>query len=143
MNKLIKIFTAAIVILVANHSWAADMINNKQKLICSTTKAYDCTAANCLDVLPESLGAPRFFNIDFKKKKMIPSSLEKNQRQTKIERIEKIDGKLVLQGAEDGFEAVQDGLGWSLAIMLSNGNMSFSASGDNQAYVIFGACIPK
>ncbi|MCK4837729.1 MAG: hypothetical protein KAS94_02945 [Desulfobulbaceae bacterium] len=143
MDKLRKILITGVVMLLANYSWATNKINDRQNLICSTTKAYDCTSANCLDMLAENLGAPRFFNINFKKKKMIPGSLEKNQRPTQIERIEKIDGKIILQGAEDGFEAVQDGLGWSLVIMQSNGNMIFSASGDNQAFIVFGACVPR
>ena len=52
------------------------------------------------------------------------------------------DGKLILQGAEDGVEGVRDGLGWTLAISEEIGRMVLTASGDNVGFVIFGACTP-
>jgi len=43
---------------------------------------------------------------------------EKNGKKPKsdIERITRIDGKLILKGAEDGIEGERNGLGWTLAI---------------------------
>jgi hypothetical protein len=53
-----------------------------------------------------------------------------------------LDGKLILQGAEDGIENVRDGLGWTAAISEETGKFILTASGEEVAFVVFGACIP-
>jgi hypothetical protein len=57
--------------------------------------------------------------------------------------MERIDGKLILQGAEDGIEDVRDGIGWTAAISESTGKFIFTASGEEVAFVVFGACIAQ
>lgn len=61
---------------------------------------------------------------------------------TAIERMERVDGKLILQGAEDGVENVRDGLGWTVAISEEAGKAILTASGEQVAFVVFGACLP-
>ena len=53
-----------------------------------------------------------------------------------------IDGKLILQGAEDGLIEVQDGAAWSIAISEETGKMILTESADRMGFVIFGACTP-
>ena len=60
-----------------------------------------------------------------------------------VERVEHLDGKLVLQGADDGVEDVRDGLAWSMSISEDTGKMVLSAAGDGFAMVVFGACAQK
>jgi len=67
----------------------------------------------------------------------------KNQNPSRIENLEHIDGKLILQGAEDGYKEVRDGAGWSMAISEETGKMVLTESGDQVGFVIFGACISK
>lgn len=59
-----------------------------------------------------------------------------------IERMEVVDGKLMLQGAEDGLEGIRDGLGWTIAISLETGKAVLTGSGDGVGFVVFGACLP-
>jgi len=59
-----------------------------------------------------------------------------------IEPSEVVDGRLILQGAEDGLEGVRDGIGWSLSIDETSGDMVLTGSGADVAFVIFGACTP-
>jgi hypothetical protein len=61
---------------------------------------------------------------------------------TNIERHEVVDGKLILQGAEDGYENMRDGLGWTMAITEKTGQVVLTASGDQVAFVVFGAAVP-
>jgi len=61
---------------------------------------------------------------------------------TVIERQEVVDGKLILQGAEDGYEKMRDGLGWTMAISEATGQVVLTASGDQVAFVVFGAALP-
>ncbi len=56
--------------------------------------------------------------------------------------MERVDGKLILQRAEDGYESVRDGLGWTIAISEGTGRVVMTASGDQVAFVVFGACLP-
>lgn len=53
---------------------------------------------------------------------------------------EEVDGKLMLQGAEDGRRGERDGVGWSMAVSKDRGDMVLTASGDGVAFVVFGAC---
>jgi hypothetical protein len=56
--------------------------------------------------------------------------------------MENVDGKLILQGAEDGYEKSRDGFGWTLAISEENGRAVYTAAGEEEALVIFGATVP-
>jgi hypothetical protein len=54
--------------------------------------------------------------------------------------LEHIDGKLIIEGAQDGIENVRDGLGWTMAINEESGEMVLTAAGDRVGFVVFGAC---
>jgi hypothetical protein len=48
--------------------------------------------------------------------------------------MERMDGKLILQG-------VQNGKAWSMVITEATGKMTLTASDDQAGFVIFGACM--
>jgi hypothetical protein len=98
---------------------------------------------NCERVTHDSINAPRFLKINFKEKRVSKPDVGEKRPDTMIERMEHVDGKLILQGAEDGIEGVRDGLGWTMAISEDSGNMVLTASGDHVGFVIFGACTPQ
>jgi hypothetical protein len=47
-----------------------------------------------------------------------------------------------LQGAEDGYDKMRDGLGWTMAISEATGQVVLTASGEQVAFVVFGAAMP-
>jgi len=123
-------------------SLAGDFDGTKP-LIFSLISVDECTpAGGCQQVKPEDVRWPQFMKIDFEKKQIsaapeipeIPPSL--------IERMEVVDGKLMLQGAEDGLEGIRDGLGWTIAISLDSGKAVMTGSGDGVGFVVFGARLP-
>jgi hypothetical protein len=123
-------------------AWAADF-DGSRALICASTQVTECDAgAACRQVSVESIDAPQFFRIDFKAKTIRLARALGDARSTQIDRMETVDGKLVLQGVEDGQKEIKDGLGWSLAISQDRGGMVLTGSGDETAFVIFGACTP-
>jgi len=61
----------------------------------------------------------------------------------RIENLERIDGKLILQGVEDGYKEVRDGAGWRMAISEETGKMVLTESGNQVGFVVFGACVPR
>ena len=112
-------------------------------LICSISEVVECGPdGKCQQPTAEEIGIPEFIKIDFKGKTISAAHTTVDKRSTPIENLEKIDGKVIIQGAEDGLEGVRDGVGWSLAIMEEFGKMVLTASGDEVGFVIFGACTP-
>ncbi len=89
--------------------------------------------------MAEEVGIPQFLKINFKEKKISATQSSGSKRSTTIKNSEHVDGKLILQGAEDGLEDVRDGLGWSIAISEESGKMVLTASGDEVGFVVFGA----
>jgi hypothetical protein len=94
------------------------------------------------DLTPDTVGLPGKFIIDFKEKTLrgTPDSLVR--RVVRIKRIEHIEDKLILLGADEGMAGTSSGLGWSLSIEKMSGKAVLSAAGSGIAYVAFGTCKP-
>jgi hypothetical protein len=119
----------------------ATPFDGSKPLICATQYVSQCDAgADCVNVTPESVSLPDLFIIDAANKIITGTPESGSERKTPIERSESLDGKLMLQGADDGIEDFRDGLGWTMAIDETTGKLVFSASGDGFAMVVFGAC---
>jgi len=97
---------------------------------------------SCREVPLASVELPQFLKIDFSKKTIRSADDDDKIPATVIERQEVVDGKLILQGAEDGYEKMRDGLGWTMAISEATGQVVLTASGDQVAFVVFGAALP-
>ncbi len=142
MRKIVQLVTACLFASVP-FSLFAGTFDGSKPVICSSTDVYECVyGGDCIRRTAAGVDAPDFFRINFKKKIITTTKHGNNQRTTKIERSETVDGKLILQGVEDGREDIRDGLGWSLSIAEPSGRMVLTASGENEAFVIFGACTP-
>ena len=123
--------------------WAGDF-DGSRPLLLAVSSAMECTPDDgCRPVTPESMDLPRFLKIDFTKKAIGPAAGDNTKPASAIERMELVDGKLILQGAEDGYQSVRDGLGWTIAIAEDSGRVVLTASGDQVAFVVFGACLPQ
>lgn len=86
---------------------------------------------------------PQFLIVDCKKMTISPLPPIAGRRDTIIKRMERINGKLFLQGADGGIENVRDGVGWTAEISEDTGRAVVTASGDDVGFVIFGACLPR
>ena len=121
----------------------ADGFDGSQPLLCAVNDIQECVAdAACQEVSADAVGAPGFLVVDVAAKQ-ITTAGGNEPRVSPVERVERVDGKLMLQGAEDGVEGMRDGLAWSLAISEETGRMVLTGSGDAVGFVIFGACIPR
>lgn len=89
---------------------------------------------------PESVGLPQIFIIDFKQNVIRPTRQSVIRKRSKIKRIERVEDKIMLQGAEDGMEGVQDGVGWTMALVQDSGRFVITASGGDLGYIVFGRC---
>jgi hypothetical protein len=141
MNRLLWICLAGMVLGGLPSVGIAGDFDGRRPMICATIRAIECTpGSGCSEVALESAGLPRFAVIDAQKKVLHPTRESGIARTSSIDRMTTIDGKLILQGAEEGVEGVRDGLGWTIAIAQDSGELVLTASGDDVAFVVFGAC---
>ena len=142
MNKMTIIMgLLAGCILLTAPSMAGDYDGSKP-LICAAVNVVECfPGGKCQNVSAEDVNLPDFLRFDFKENKIRAHMMNRGDLTTDIEHMEKIDGKLMLQGAEDGHEDTKDGLAWSMAIDEENGKLVFTASGTEVAFVVFGSCV--
>lgn len=116
--------------------------DGSQNLICSSKDVLECTyGEGCSDVPAREINSAEFWRIDFDKKEIRGVILGRpSSRVSKIKRQDVVDGKLILQGVEDGHEEDRDGLGWTVAITQHSARMTITASADEAAFIIFGSC---
>ena len=138
MTILILVIVCAAAIPVS----AGDFDGSKP-LLCSVISITECTPdEGCRGTTIETVGLPQFLRVDFQKKTITAARPGDETPPSAIERMERVDGKLILQGAEDGLEGVRDGVGWTSALSEDTGKFVLTASGEEVAFVVFGACIP-
>ena len=114
-----------------------------KQITCAAIKVFECAPENgCQEVMANDIDLPQVFRINFEEK-LITGILDGKQRTTKIEYSEHIEGKVMLMGAEGGYEKEKEGVAWNAVIDKASGNLVVSASGDKAAFVVFGACIPR
>ena len=103
--------------------------------LCAPIQEIECEqTGECKTNATESLNLPPFIKIDLVAKKA--SGVNAGQEEVAaIQRIERVDGRLILQGA-------QNGRGWSTVIVEETGRMTLSVSGDDTAWLAFGVCTP-
>ena len=134
-------FTLAIGLAAIGVSAEAAALEARAPFICSSNEIFECgRVAGCERVAPDDIGAPAFLLVDIEKNEIRPLPQREGGPASTIERMERVDNKLILQGAEDGREGVRDGLGWTLSVAEDTGHMVLTASGENAGFVIFGNC---
>ena len=116
-----KIFKICSLIIISTWIMSASAVagnfDGSKGLICSVMDVAECQpGGKCQEVSVEEVGIPYFFKINFEDKKINATQADGSKRVTDIERFEKVDNKVIIQGAEDGIEGVRDGVGWSMAI---------------------------
>ena len=142
MGKLLGIILVTCICMTPFYAAAGDFDGSKP-LICVVKDSMECTQERGCDRVDEKdLNMTSTMKVDFDEKKIRLIHSGSGERVSEIENKKHIDGKLIVQGAEDGYKEYQDGNGWSMSIMESNGDMVVTASGDNVAFVLFGECVP-
>ena len=143
--KLIKcIFFIVLLGMFVPFSVMAGDFDGSVPLLFASQKVYECSLMNgCNEVEAADIKLPSFLIIDFKEKKITATPESERKDVTKIERIEKQDGVLFIQGAEDGYEGVEDGVGWTLTIEEDSGKGVLTGATTGAAFVAFGVCTPR
>jgi hypothetical protein len=115
--------------------WAAAPYDGSVPLLCAALTIQECgnNSGACHPRRAEEVNLPPFVKIDVAQKTIASTGAE--SRQAAVQRLEKTDGRLMLQGG-------QGGRGWSIVIATETGQMSASVVDDEVGFVIFGACTP-
>ena len=143
MDIRIPLFISLALVFGASTAQAG-YFDGKDALLCSVYQLYECDPPNgCVVVTPGEIQGVSHLDIDFGKKVITRAGVESKQK-SDIQTVKTgIDGKLILQGIEDGDPGKRDGAGWSISIMDPEGTMVMTTSADGFAVVGLGACVPK
>ena len=137
-----RIIVSALVFLSVSSVYAADFDGSKP-LLCSTVTVNECVPGGSCDAVSSiDVGAPDFFRIDVRKKTVTGTADGAERPSNKIESSAVLGNSLFLQGKASGLEHLpEDSLAWSASVNQVTGDFVLAASGDEVAFVIFGACV--
>jgi hypothetical protein len=140
MEKQFLTLLACLVGVLSHAAWAGDF-DGSRTLTGTIDRLIEINPLRVIEnVDPETVGLPQKFSIDFKNRIVRPAPDSLIRRVARIKRIDHIEDKLILQGADEGVAGTTGGVGWSLAIEKATGKAVLSAAGTDIAYVAFGAC---
>lgn len=118
---------------------AAGEFDGSEPLMCSFGQVLECDAGSaCRVVSHESVDAPDFVKLDFRKKQIISTTAGNDSAADDIS-VTDLGSYLIIQGAQGGGQG--DALGYSLSIDQATGQMVAAGAGENAGFVIFGACM--
>ena len=110
-------------------------------LMCSLGHVVECDAGSeCRAVTHESVDAPDFVKLDFRKKQFVSITAGEDSPPDDIDNVIDLTNHLVVQGVQGTAEG--NTLGWSMSISHATGRMVLTGSGENAGFVVFGACSP-
>lgn len=144
MKISFKASIAVLLFLSFPKAASAGDFDGSKPLICSVVKVVECSPeGDCREVSPESVAVPRFLSVDFEKKSVMPAGKGDSGRSSSIKRMERMEGgRLILQGADEGIQDVRDSVGWTASVSEESGKFVVTASGDEVAFIVYGACTP-
>ncbi len=118
-----RISLSTVLLLLAGSASAIDTSN---PILCASLDVNECVdGPGCTEVLAEEVDAPTFFRIDMKKMEI---RVTEDAQPSKIELSESLEGRIVMQGIEDGNPDVDDGTGWTISIEEDTGRMVATAA---------------
>ncbi len=133
MSKL-KAIGLAICISMVPYQLASAKYDGSVPLLCAPIQAIECGVGDdCHRGTADSVNIPQFLKIDFEEK--IIMAADESEKKAIIKSLEHIDGKMIMQGT-------QNGRGWTMVISEESGKMSATISNDQVGFVLFDVCTP-
>jgi len=103
-------------------------------LLCAPDEEIQCEShGECIRGTIQGVRLPRFIRVDVAQQQ-VSGVVEGEKLATAIKTWQQLDGRLILQGAENG-------RGWSMTIDEKSNEMTLTVSGDQVGFVVFGACM--
>jgi hypothetical protein len=137
MDRTKRIIGAVVLVFMTVAPTMAGEFDGSRPLIFAAIEIFECSAGGaCQRVAAESINLPQFLRINFEEKTISGTRGGGEVLTTKILDMEHFDGKLILQGRENG-------RGWSMVIAEATGKVALTASDNEVGFVAFGACTPQ
>ena len=131
---MISALAAASVLAAPGAPQAASEFDGSKDLLCATLRAADCGRAGaCESGLPEQFNIPAFATFSFSDNTIHGLRPDQSELDTAITSKTSEDGRLILQGVENG-------RGWSAVILEETGRLVVSVAGEDVAFAVFGTC---
>ena len=141
MKTLRKFVIIAAVLSIVPMTAVAGSFDGSEPLLCSIIDVIECSpGGECIRSDASSVNLPYFIKVDVTDTVIRVPQGNGDSRSTPIQAVSRLDGKLILQGAEDGDPDEDDAVGWTMSIDDDDGRMIFSASREEAGFIIFGAC---
>lgn len=141
--KNLRILCIALILTVGIPLAAtAGDFDGSKPILCSAITVIECTPTADRTVDAESVGMPQFLKVDVAKKKVWPAMDKEGKRKSEIKRVERLGGRLILQGTDEGIDKKREAVSWTANISEETGKFILTAAGEEVAFVVFGACIP-
>ena len=117
---------------------SATAIDTSETILCAVTQVNECVDGfGCEAVLPELVNVPTFIWVAMKKNRL---RTNQNNAGSKIVNMVILDGRHILQGAEDGDPDQIDGAAWTLSIEDETGRFVGAIAVEQASISLFGAC---
>jgi hypothetical protein len=137
MSKLKILVLVLSCICIAPFQTKAGEFDGSRPLLGAVIELHECAVDNdCEEVTIEEINFVRFLEFNFKNKQITGTRANGQGLATEIKSQVSMNGMLILQGVENG-------RGWTITISEATGKMALTVSGDEEGFVVFGACIPR
>ena len=138
IQRMLKLSGIAMMMCVwiGSYQAVAAGLDGSTPILCAFTTAAECDSRNgCERTTVEDVDLPQFFKIDLSKNTITGmGAAGAAQKETRIMGTQRMDETIILQGVELR--------GWTIVISEKTGKMVLTASGDDEAFVLFGVCLP-
>lgn len=135
MRTVAFVQTAAFLIGIFAVDALASEFDGTNPFICAPAELASCeVGTECIPETAESINLPQFIRVDTNQSAITGKRPGGEELSTPILTKQHNDGRLVLQGNENG-------LSWTMSVHEAEGNMTIVAAGDKVAFMAFGACI--
>jgi hypothetical protein len=125
--------TCALLLALALLAGAHEAVAARGPLTCALNKVIACSPdSGCDESSAQDAALPRFVRLDIAAKKLVSLDKEVN-RTSSISTIEQLSGLTVMHGT--------DLRGWTLALDEETGDITLSAAGPSEGFVVFGSCM--
>ena len=136
--KIEKLKLLALVAGIFAATVAAGEFDGSEPLICSFGQIVECdNGSQCRVVSDDSVDAPDFVKLDFRKKQIVSTTAGEDSPALGIN-VTDLTTHLVVQDTQGSGEG--NALGYSLLIDKSTGRMTAAGAGEDAGFIIFGAC---
>ncbi len=136
MNQT-RFLPLALALCLATLLWAPVAFSQETPLLCALNQAMECgPGTGCVQRTVADVNLPDFIHIDLQNKTIKAFGSPDNDQSTAIKTIEKLDGKVILLGAEKG-------RGWTIDMDEKTGKFTAAVAEDRAGFVLFGSCIQQ